>query len=278
MSAGPAAAGGASPSLGEVVVDGARLETAWWGPGPEEAPTLVLLHEGVGCIALWRGFPAALAAATGCGVLAWSRRGYGQSDPVPLPRPLDYMQREARDAVGPVLDAAGVRRAVLLGHSDGGSIAAIYAGTHQDFRVRGLVLLAPHFVVEAVTIAGIEDARRRYETTDLRNRLARYHADVDGAFWGWNRAWLDPGFRAFNIEAEVAHLRVPVLILQGDADPYGTAEQLRLAQREAYCPVDGVVLPGVGHAPHLEAPEATLGAVAAFLDRLREHGEFPPGG
>lgn len=267
-----------APRTGWIELAGQRLETAWWGEGPEAAPTIVLLHEGLGCVALWRSFPAQLAAATGCGVFAWSRRGYGASSPVTLPRPVSYMHDEARDWVRPVLDAAGVRRCILLGHSDGGSIAAIYAGSAQDARLRGLALLAPHFFVEEVSLAGIREARERFLNTDLRARLGRYHKDVDGAFWGWNQAWLNPAFRDWNIEAEVARIRIPMLILQGTSDPYGTVEQLRLAERRAGALVEGVVLNGIGHAPHLEATEATVGVVSDFTRRLFGSGAGTPAG
>jgi pimeloyl-ACP methyl ester carboxylesterase len=249
---------------GWIEAGGRRLEAAWWGPLPDAAPTIVLLHEGLGCVAMWRGFPQRLAEATGCGVFAWSRAGYGASDAVPPPRPVNYMHAEAA-LLGAVLNAAPVRDCVLLGHSDGGSIAALYAGTQPDARVRGLALLAPHFFVEAISIAGIEAARERYLTGDLRERLARYHADVDGAFWGWNGAWLNPDFRAWNIAAEAAGIAVPTLVLQGLADPYGTAAQVAALQAVARAPVQPLLLDGIGHAPHLEATEATLLAVAALV-------------
>lgn len=250
-------------------IGGGRLEAAWWGPEPEAAPTMVLLHEGLGSVSLWRDFPERLAAATGLGAFAYSRFGYGQSDPAALPRPLAYMHEEAREVLPRVLDAAGVRRCVLLGHSDGGSIAAIHAGSFQGTRVRGLVLLAPHFFVEEAGLAAIRAAKQAFETGDLRARLARHHRDPDLAFRGWNGAWLDPGFpRAFDLQPDIAHIRVPVLAIQGEADPYGTVEQLRLLEREAYCPVDGLVLPGVGHNPHQDAPEAVLAAVSEFTGRL----------
>jgi pimeloyl-ACP methyl ester carboxylesterase len=244
------------------------LEVAWWGAPADAAPTLVLLHEGLGCVALWRDFPARLAHATGCGVFAYSRLGYGQSDGITLPRPLTYMQDEAREVLPLVLDAIGADRVLLLGHSDGGSIAAAYAGSCQDRRLAGLVLLAPHFFVEEVSLRAIEDARRRWEEGDLRERLARHHRDPEAAFLGWNRAWLDPDFpRVFDLQPEIAHIRIPVLIVQGEADPYGTVEQARMLEREAYCPVETLLLPGVGHAPHLEAPERVLPAIADFAGR-----------
>ncbi len=246
----------------DLLIAGRRLECAWWGPG--QGPCIVLLHEGLGCLALWRDFPARLAEATGMRVLAWSRAGYGQSSAVKPPRPVGYMHREAQDWVRPVLDAAAVGDCILLGHSDGGSIAALYAGTQADPRVRGLALLAPHFLVEEITIAGIEAARDRYTQGDLRARLARYHADVDGAFWGWNGAWLNPDFRAWNIEAACAGIRVPSLIVQGLADPYGSAAQVQAAQRNFGAPVRPLLLDGIGHAPQGEAADAVLRAVAGF--------------
>ena len=257
------------PRDASLTLDGRRIEATWWGPAPGEAPTLVLLHEGLGSVALWRGFPAALQAATGLGVLAFSRFGYGASDTTPVPRPLNYMHEEARTVLGRVLDAAGIRRCLLVGHSDGASIALIYAGSVGDHRVRGIALIAPHVMVEPFCVEEIARARTRYETTDLRARMAKYHRDVDAAFHGWNRAWLDPGFpEALQLQPEIAHVRIPILVVQGEADPYGTMEHLRIIQEEAYPPVDAVTLPGIGHAPHLEAPDATLAAVADFADRL----------
>jgi pimeloyl-ACP methyl ester carboxylesterase len=251
-----------------MIIDRRFLETAWWGPGPDRAPTLVLLHEGLGCVALWRDFPEALVAATGCGVFAWSRFGYGGSDPVTLPRPMSYMHDEALTVLPRVLDAAGVRRAVVIGHSDGGSIAAIHAGAVRDARVRGVVLIAAHFFVEELNIASITAIRATYEEGDLRARLARYHRDVDVAFRGWNDAWLDPRFRAFDITEHVARIPVPVLALQGAEDPYGTAEQLRVLERVALCPVETRLIAGARHAPHLEAKDATLAAIVPFVRRV----------
>jgi pimeloyl-ACP methyl ester carboxylesterase len=248
-------------------LDGVRLETAWWGPPPDAAPTLVLLHEGLGCVALWRDFPERLAAATGYGVFAWSRPGYGKSDPLPLPWPVSYMHDEARRRVGRVLDAAGVRRCILAGHSDGASIAAIYAGGVSDARVRGLVLMAPHYFVEPMCITEIERARDAYETGDLRRRLARYHEHVDVAFGGWNGAWLNPDFRVWDITEYLPHLRVPVLQVQGRDDPYGTVAQTDAMEAASMSPVETVLVPG-GHSPYLQAAEPTLAAVTRFAYHL----------
>jgi pimeloyl-ACP methyl ester carboxylesterase len=258
----------ANPKLRSFVVDGGRLEAAWHGPGPEAAPTLVLLHEGLGCVAMWRDFPKKLAARTGCGVLAYSRAGYGGSDPVPLPRPLTYMHEEAERVLPGVLDQAHIRKCILIGHSDGASIAAIYAGGRQDFRVRGLVLMAPHFFVEDCGIRAIEAAGHAYETGTLRTRLNKYHRDVDVAFRGWSDAWLDPGFRAFRIDDAISHIRVPMLIVQGEDDAYGTVAQVQAAETEAYCPVDVAMLARCRHSPHIDQPAATLQAVCEFVHRL----------
>jgi pimeloyl-ACP methyl ester carboxylesterase len=245
-----------------------HIEAQWHGARPEQAPTLVLLHEGLGCVAMWRDFPRRLAERAGYGVLVYSRAGYGRSDPVPLPRPLTYMHAEAFDVLPHVLDQAGVRKAILVGHSDGASIATIYAGGRQDFRVRGLVLMAPHFFVEDFGLRSIAEAKDAYERGDLRERLARHHRDVDAAFWGWNRAWLDPAFRAWRIDDYLAHVRVPILIIQGADDQYGTTAQIALAQEDAYCPVETVILDNCRHAPHVDQPGPTLGAIADFAYRV----------
>ncbi|HKK29904.1 MAG TPA: alpha/beta fold hydrolase, partial [Alphaproteobacteria bacterium] len=178
----------------------ARLENRVIGPPPEEAPTLVLLHEGLGSLGLWRDFPEKLATATGLGVFAYSRAGYGGSDPEPLPWPLDYMEQHATKVLPTLLNAIGFRRGLLVGHSDGASIAALYAGTVSDPRVQGLVLMGPHFFVEQICLEAIAEAKQAYETGDLRAKLARHHgANVDNAFYGWNASWLAEGFRGWDI-------------------------------------------------------------------------------
>jgi pimeloyl-ACP methyl ester carboxylesterase len=245
-----------------------RLEYRMIGPRPDSAPTLVLLHEGLGCVGLWGDFPDQLSAATGAGVLVYSRAGYGQSSPVPLPRPLSYMHDEARDMLPRLLDEIGFKRGLLIGHSDGASIAAIYAGSHQDHRVGGLTLIAPHFFTEDAGIASIVEARKAYETGDLRQRLARWHADVDNAFKGWNGAWLDPKFRQWDITEFLAYIRVPILIVQGKDDQYGTVKQIEVASQECYCPVEVALLPGAKHSPQRDAPGQTLAAITEFVARV----------
>lgn len=246
---------------------GKSLEYGCFGPTPAEAPTIVLLHEGLGCLALWRDFPQQLSQATGFGVMAYSRAGYGQSDPADLPRPLDYMTREATEVLPQVLDAVGFRRGVLMGHSDGATIAAIYGGSVSDMRVRGLILMAPHLFTEDMGLAEIAKARDAYEG-GLRERMAKYHRDPDNAFRGWNEAWLDPAFRAWNVADVIDYLRIPTLAVQGRQDQYGTLAQINEIERRAYAPVDTLILDDCRHAPHQDQPEAVLAGVAEFCARL----------
>ncbi len=257
-----------SDGAGFLEIEGRRLECAAWGPPPEEAPTLALLHEGLGCVALWRDFPSKLQVATGFGVFAYSRFGYGASDPCALPRPLDYMTREAVDVLPKALDAIGFRGGVLVGHSDGATIAAIHAGSVEDFRVRGLILMAPHFFTEPGGLASIRAARAAYEDGELKRRLARYHDNVDAAFRGWCDAWLDPGFERWNVADVIDYWRVPTLAIQGRDDEYGTLAQISEIETRTYAPIDTLILDRVKHHPHLEAPEATLGEIAEFCARL----------
>ena len=253
---------------GSLTIGASELEYRMIGPPPADAATIVMLHEGLGSAGLWGDFPEKLQAATGCGVFAYSRAGYGASTPVKLPRPLDYMHTEALETLPKLLDAIGFRRGLLLGHSDGASIAAIYAGGVADHRVCGVAMIAPHFVVEDVSVASIAGIKTAYETTTLREKLARWHRDVDNAFYGWNAAWLDPDFRDWDISEYLAYIRVPVAILQGVDDQYGTIRQVEIAEQECYCPVDVTMMPGAGHSPHREAPEATLHAITEFAGRI----------
>jgi pimeloyl-ACP methyl ester carboxylesterase len=184
------------------------------------------------------------------------------------------MHDEAKDVLPRLLDAIGFQRGILLGHSDGASIAAIYAGSVQDHRVRGLVLIAPHFIVEDEGIAAIRAAKAAYEQGDLKTRLARWHKHVDVAFWGWNGAWLDPGFRRWDITDALAYIRVPIQIVQGEADQYGTIRQVEIAREECYCPVEVAMIAGAGHNPMREQPDVALARIADFTNRiLKMHGE-----
>lgn len=253
--------------MDSVTVAGQHLEIAWIAPTRDAAPPLVLLHEGLGSVAMWRDFPERLARATGCGVLAYSRAGYGKSAPLGGPRQISYMHDEATEVLPALLAALDLAAPILIGHSDGASIAIIHAGEAR-WPVRGLILEAPHVFVEDVTVASIAEAKIAYQSTDLRARLARYHADVDSAFRGWNDIWLDPSFRAWTIEASVPRITCPMLLIQGRDDRYGTLAQLDGIERRAAAPVERLVLADCGHSPHREQPEATIAAMAAFVARI----------
>jgi pimeloyl-ACP methyl ester carboxylesterase len=234
--------------------------------GPAQGPTLVFLHEGLGSLGLWRDFPQRLSEASGLGAFVYSRAGYGASDPAPMPRPVRYMHDEAK-LLPEILEATGVDDPVLFGHSDGASIAVIHAGSGG--KARALILEAPHVFTEEEGLRSIEQARAAYENGDLRKRLARHHRDVDAAFWGWNRPWLDPEFRTWNLEAFLPRIDAPVLVIQGEDDEYGTRRQLDAIQRGAR-EVETLLLPACGHSPHRDRPEATLrSAVDFLLRRLR---------
>lgn len=257
----------ATPSA-PLELDGVTVEYACFGPPPDQAATIVMLHEGLGSLAQWRDVPRQVAEATGLGVFAYSRPGYGGSSPITLPRPLDFMTREAAEVLPPLLDAIGIQRAILFGHSDGATIAALYAGHVEDLRIRGLILMAPHFFNEDVCVNAISQAKEAYETGDLKARLAKYHADVDGAFLGWADTWLDPGFRDWNVSEVIDYFRIPTLAIQGRDDQYGTLAQVHEIMDRAYSPVDLTILDDCKHAPHLEQPEKTLAAVTEFVARL----------
>jgi pimeloyl-ACP methyl ester carboxylesterase len=262
------------PDAGFLELAPMRLEYRMIGPRPDAAPTIVMLHEGLGSVGLWRAFPEQLAAATGTGVFLYSRAGYGQSSPAKQLRSINFMNDEALDVLPRVLEAIGFRRGILFGHSDGASIATIYAGSIQDHRVRGLVLMAPHFFTEPTGLAEIRRTRDEFAAGPLRDKLTRWHADVDGAFQSWVGSWLDPGFEKWDITEALGYIRVPILVVQGADDQYGTLRQVEAVRDECYCPVETVVLPGVRHSPHRDAPEATLEATAAFINRLlRDHHE-----
>ncbi|MGE0486942.1 MAG: alpha/beta fold hydrolase [Gammaproteobacteria bacterium] len=252
---------------------GAELEYAWHG-ARERGPALVLLHEGLGCVALWKDFPARLAAVTGRPVLAWSRAGYGDSSPIELPRPLDFHTREALDSLPAVLDAAGIGDCILVGHSDGASIALVHAGLVHDPRVRGVAVMAPHVLTEDKTLDTIAQARDAYAAGPLRERLRRYHGDnVDCAFRGWCDAWLAPGFRAWSIEAAVAAITVPVLAIRGIDDPYNTAVHVERIAALVRGPVTVEMLADCGHAPHAEQPDVVLEKLSAFVREVDASGD-----
>lgn len=244
---------------------GRRLEAWWSGPGPQEAPTLVFLHDGLGSAGSWRGFAPELAAAAGYGALAYSRAGYGASDPAPLPRPTGFMHDEALVALPEILDSLGIRQAVLVGHSDGGSIALIHAAAYPE-RVRALILEAAHVFVEPLTVASIAALREPFERGDLRTKLERIHGPgTDSTFQGWTDVWLRPEFLAWNLESVLPSVACPVLVVQGKEDEYGTLRQVEAIQNGVAGTVERVVLAGCGHSPHHQKREETFAAMARFL-------------
>ncbi|MEJ7733105.1 MAG: alpha/beta hydrolase [Polyangiaceae bacterium] len=246
-------------------VGGKRLEARTIAARASGAPTLVFLHEGLGSVSAWKDVPDQLAEATGFGALVYSRAGYGASDPVTLPRPLDYMVPEGEVVLPEVLAAAGVERAVLVGHSDGASIAIVHAGSAPRPGLLGMVLEAPHVICEDRSVAAIALAREAYRDSDLREKLARHHGDnVDLAFRGWNDAWLDPGFRAMDLVPWAERARVPALLVQERDDPYGTTAQITLLERALGARAETLLLDGDGHAPHKDLPEVVLPAIATF--------------
>ncbi len=249
-----------------VDIRGHRLEYERIDVGGKARPALVLLHEGLGSVAMWRDFPGRLAHATGCDTLVYSRYGYGRSARLDAPRGVRYMHDEALLALPELLDKLAIPRPILIGHSDGGSIALIHAGAGVR-PVTAVVTLAAHVLVEDISVTSIAAAKTAYETTDLRARLARHHADVDSVFWGWNRIWLDPDFRAWNIEEYLPRITCPVLAIQGKDDEYGTMEQMR--RIGAQVPdVDLLELEDCRHSLHKDQPEAVLDAITRFVDRV----------
>jgi len=242
---------------------GHDLEVQWIdGSGP----TLVFLHEGLGSIGQWRDFPGAVARATGCRALLYDRYGYGQSDVLVEDRVgLDFMHREALVFLPELLLRLEIENPVLIGHSDGASIALIHAGIHP---VRGVTVMAPHVFIEDVCISSIEKALREFETGDLPRRLGKYHRDVRKTFHLWADAWLDPAFRQWNIERYLAGIRCPLLAIQGEGDEYGSMAQLDAIARQAGGPCELLKLPGCGHSPQRDQPEQVLHSISAFVGKI----------
>jgi pimeloyl-ACP methyl ester carboxylesterase len=246
-----------------------EIETAWVGDASAGGPVIVFLHEGLGSVSMWRDFPEQLCRAAGRRGLVFSREGYGASTPRPHDQRWtpEFMHLQAREALPALLEAAQVQAPyVLFGHSDGGSIALIHAAAFPE-RVAGVIALAPHIFVEEVSVSSIAQTRETYLHTDLRQRLARHHADVDSAFWGWNDIWLDPAFRSWNIEALLPAIRCPVLAVQGQDDEYGSMAQVDgIAARVPQAQL--LKLPHCGHSPHRDRPDAVIESTCRFIERL----------
>ena len=253
-------------TLKHLVVNGLRLEYLDYPAHRPGQPTILMLHEGLGCIAMWRHFPERVAAVTGCRVIVWSRAGYGHSQSYAEARTPRYMHREALEALPALLAELGIERPLLFGHSDGGSIALIFAGAFPEVPL-GVIVMAPHEFVEEETLTGILAAREAWTATDLPQKLERYHADTARVFFDWNDTWLSPAFRDWNIEEYLPPIRCPVLAIQGEDDEYATMRQIEvIAERVADATL--LKLPQCGHSPHRDQPAAVLGAVDAFVRRL----------
>ncbi len=244
-------------------LDEIELEAQWVGPPPDGGVTLVFLHEGLGSITQWRETPEAIANAVGRPALVYARQGYGKSTPAAVPRPLSYMHDEAA-RLPSILAAASISEAILIGHSDGASIALIATGAGH-VAPRALVLIAPHVFVEDVSVAAIATAADAFSAGDLRGKLARHHADVSGAFWGWNKAWLDPEFRAWNLETLLPAITAPILIVQGTEDEYGTIAQVEAIRAGVRGPVEVELVKNAGHAPFRDAPDVVHVKIAEFV-------------
>lgn len=249
-----------------LIVQGRKLEVQRISTANSGATELVFLHEGLGSISLWKDFPARVAASTQCPVMVYSRYGSGNSELLSEPRPVSYMHDEARQVLPDLLAQLQIENPILIGHSDGGSIALIYAAV--DNRVRGLVLLAPHVFVEDLSVASIAEAKVKFETTNLPEKLARHHRDPARTFWGWNDIWLHPDFRGWNIEEYLPRIRCPILAIQGLDDEYGTMAQVQAIARRAGGPVEILALADCGHSAHRDQPDAVLGAITKFIAKV----------
>jgi pimeloyl-ACP methyl ester carboxylesterase len=255
----------------DVIVDGKRLEVMSYAAFAGR-PTIVMLHEGLGSAAMWRDFPVDVARATGCSVVAYSRYGHGKSERLAKRRQPDFMHHEGTVVLPALLDQLGIQQPILFGHSDGGSICIIYAGATCEVAARSnpraLILEAPHLFVEELTVSSIRKIRTVYRTTDLPERLGRYHDHVEEMFWGWNDIWLDPKFRAWNIEGALDSITCPVLVIQGEDDEYGTLAQVEAILRRLLN-AQTLILPDCGHSPHRDQPQAVLAAVSKFVSSLK---------
>ncbi len=247
---------------------GHRLEYEWFGEANAASPVLVFLHEGLGSIRQWRDFPAQVAAATGCRALAYNRYGYGDSDVLEAPRTPTFMHDEARIALPELLRALDVHEPILVGHSDGASISLIHAGS--GFPVRAAAVAAPHVFMEPVNLVSIAALTQTFDTTDLPEKLGKYHRDPRRTFHGWSDVWQSPGFRDWDIQEFLPGIRCPVLAMQGADDQYGSMAQLHAIARQVNGPCEVLEIPGCGHSPHREQPQAMLAALVRFVESVRK--------
>ena len=249
---------------------GQHLEYRWIGPRRSDMPTIVFLHEGLGCVGMWRDFPDRVARETGCSALVYSRRGYGTSDPVHGPQSTRFMHDEALEVLPAVVRCFELDDVILFGHSDGASIALVYAGARMG-PIRALILEAPHVFVEPVCVESIARIAQMYDTTQLGERLARYHGpNTHSMFRTWTEVWLRPEFRQWNIEEYLSAIETPVLVVQGEDDEYGTIRQVAAVVTQVSGPAESLVLARCGHSPHRDQPDQVLDATVRFLRQRLE--------
>jgi len=252
-----------------IKIDSHILEYNWIKKNSSPQTTLIFLHEGLGCVALWRNFPEQLAKASGCNAFVYSRAGYGASSPVSLPRSVDFMHKEA-NILETLIKQCAIDDFILVGHSDGASIALLYAGAENVKKPRAVILEAPHLFVEDCCLDAIREITETYDTTDFKDRLKRHHGEnTENAFRGWSGIWLNPEFREWNIVEVLPSITVPMLVIQGNDDQYGTLLQVEAVKNGAGGPVEVVLMPECGHSPHREQAELTLNAMSAFISSIQ---------
>ncbi|MBS1254261.1 MAG: 2-succinyl-6-hydroxy-2,4-cyclohexadiene-1-carboxylate synthase [Deltaproteobacteria bacterium] len=256
-----------TPTL-DLQLNGKKIESVWHGPLPEEAPTLIFLHEGLGSVSMWRDFPQKLSQKTECGALVYSRLGYGKSGELELPRFLNFMHHEAHQALPEILKQSKIQQYILVGHSDGASIALIHAGQDSADNLLGLINEAPHVFCEPLTITSIQKLRENYLSGNMRKSLKKHHLDIDTTFHSWADIWLDPEFAEWNIESSLPGIKVPQLIIQGNDDEYGTSAQVDAIARQAGGSVETCFLDNCGHSPHRDQQSQTLEVMTKFVRNL----------
>lgn len=253
-----------------LTIQSKKVEIQWFNKGIKDRPCLIFLHEGLGCAAMWKDFPALVSQKTTCPALVFSRFGYGRSDPAPLPWKLNFMHNEAIKILPEVITAASIKEYILIGHSDGGSIGIIFSGSPWATGLKGLITEAAHICCEQISVDSILKARISYEQGSLRQGLEKYHGkNTENAFRGWNDVWLNPRFMHWNIEKYLKHIRVPMLALQGSDDQYGTSKQLESIKTQVSS-VNTHLIENCRHAPHLEQPDIVLNLMAQFISGITE--------
>jgi len=251
-----------------LVVKEQKIEVQWHCLGMDKNPTLIFLHEGLGCVDLWKDIPLKLSRMTQCNSFVYSRLGYGKSDGCKLPKKINFMHWEALRFLPAVLDAAGIKDHIIIGHSDGGSMGIIYGGSPHSVHLKGLITEAAHVFCEPLSVDSIAKAKNNFLNHDLKNKLEKYHGqNIDTAFWGWNDIWLSPGFINWNIEKFLKHIKVPALAIQGRQDQYGTLEQVR-AIKTGIKNCDIQIIDDCGHSPHNQQQKTVLELMAGFIRKL----------